>query len=174
MAGPLVELHPSNLVRTHYFLIFKSAKIFVVVSQVISDFAKISVSVPSISLGVLALFDTSWQVLSLILLCRWIRYKRTLARRMERRGSCRMCGKASGSTPTPKICFYTRRWRLKKSKDNYRGLCKNQWQKWKNNSWLIYPNFSLFLIFEQKSDFLPFFHWRILLMIYITDTSDYT
>ena len=48
MAGPILELHPSNLVRIHIFLSYKSAENFVTKSQVVLELAKISVSVPSI------------------------------------------------------------------------------------------------------------------------------
>ena len=44
---------PSNLVRIHFILSCKSAEIFVVIFQLVSNLAKISVSVPSISWGVL-------------------------------------------------------------------------------------------------------------------------
>ena len=49
VAGPFFEPHPSNLVRIHFSLSCKNAEIFVVIFQVISNLAKISVSVPSIS-----------------------------------------------------------------------------------------------------------------------------
>ena len=49
LAGPFFELHPLKLVRIHFFRSCKDAKIFVMISQVVSDLAKISVSVPSIS-----------------------------------------------------------------------------------------------------------------------------
>ena len=55
VAGPFFEPHPSNLVRFHFFLSCKNAKIFVVIFQLVSNWAKISVSVPSISWGVLGL-----------------------------------------------------------------------------------------------------------------------
>ena len=50
-------LHPPNLVRIHFLPSCKNAEIFVVISQVVSDLAKISVSVPSISWGVLGLMQ---------------------------------------------------------------------------------------------------------------------
>ena len=49
VAGPFFEPHPSNLVRIRFFLSCKNAEIFVVISLGVSDLAKISVSVPSIS-----------------------------------------------------------------------------------------------------------------------------
>ena len=49
VAGPFFEPHPSNLVRIHYFVSYKNAEIFVMISQIVSELAKISVSVPSIS-----------------------------------------------------------------------------------------------------------------------------
>ena len=55
MAGPIFELHPSNLVRIHMFLSCKNAENFVTKSLVVLELAKISVSVPSISRGVLGL-----------------------------------------------------------------------------------------------------------------------
>ena len=55
VAGPFFEPHPSNLVRIHYFLSCENSEIFVVIFQVVSNLAKISVSVPSISRGVLGL-----------------------------------------------------------------------------------------------------------------------
>ena len=48
VAGPFFERHPPNLVRIHFLLSCKNAEIFVVISQVVSDLAKISVSVLSI------------------------------------------------------------------------------------------------------------------------------
>ena len=54
VAGPFFEPHPSNLVRIHFILSCKSAEIFVVIFQLVSNLAKISVSVLSISWGVLA------------------------------------------------------------------------------------------------------------------------
>ena len=59
-AGLNFELHPSNLVRSHTFLSCKNAEIFVVILQVVSNLAKISVSVPSISWGVLGLENIVW------------------------------------------------------------------------------------------------------------------
>ena len=53
VAGPFFEPHPSNLVRINFYLSCKNTEIFVVISQVVSNLAKISVSVPSISWGVL-------------------------------------------------------------------------------------------------------------------------
>ena len=55
VAGPFFELHPWNLVRMHFYLSCKSAKIFVGLAQMAKDLAKISVSVLSISWGVLGL-----------------------------------------------------------------------------------------------------------------------
>ena len=55
LTGPFFELHPPNLVRIHFFLGYKDAEIFVMIAQVVSDLAKISVSVLSISWGVLGL-----------------------------------------------------------------------------------------------------------------------
>ena len=55
VAGSFFEPHPSNLVRIHFILSCKSAEIFVVIFQLVSNLAKISVSVPSISRGVLVL-----------------------------------------------------------------------------------------------------------------------
>ena len=49
VASPFFEPRPSNLVRIHFFLSCKSAEIFVVIFQLVSNLAKISVSVPSIS-----------------------------------------------------------------------------------------------------------------------------
>ena len=49
IAGPIFELHPSNLVRIHMFLSCKNAENFVIKSQVVLELAKISVSVLSIS-----------------------------------------------------------------------------------------------------------------------------
>ena len=49
VAGPIFELHPSNLVRIYIFLCCKSAENFVTKSQVVLELAKISVIVPSIS-----------------------------------------------------------------------------------------------------------------------------
>ena len=53
VAGILFELHPPNLVRFHFFHSCKNAEILVVISVVVSDLPKISVSVLSISGGVL-------------------------------------------------------------------------------------------------------------------------
>ena len=47
--GPFFEVHPLNLVRIYFFISCKNAEIFEMISQVVSDFANISVSVPSIS-----------------------------------------------------------------------------------------------------------------------------
>ena len=55
VVGPIFEPHPSNLVRIHFFLSCKNAEIFVVIFQVVSNLAKISVSVPSIPWGVIGL-----------------------------------------------------------------------------------------------------------------------
>ena len=54
VAGLFLEPHPSNLVRNHFFLSCKNTEIFVVIFQVVSNLAKISVGVPSIPWGVLA------------------------------------------------------------------------------------------------------------------------
>ena len=53
VAGLLFEPHSSNLVWIHYFVKCKSAEFFVMISQIVSELAKISVSVSSISWGVL-------------------------------------------------------------------------------------------------------------------------
>ena len=53
-AGLIFKPHPSNLVRIHFLPSCKNAKKFFMISKVVSDLAKISVSVPSISWGVLA------------------------------------------------------------------------------------------------------------------------
>ena len=55
VAGPFFEPQPSNLVRIHFFLSCKDAEIFAVIFQLVSNLAKICVSVPSISWGVLDL-----------------------------------------------------------------------------------------------------------------------
>ena len=67
VAGPIFEPHPSNLVRIRFYLSCKNAEIFVVIFQVVSNLAKISVSVPSISWGVLGLLNSKdpWNVLCL-------------------------------------------------------------------------------------------------------------
>ena len=49
MASLFFELHPSNLVRNSFFSSCKNTEIFVVISQMVSDLAKISVIVLSIS-----------------------------------------------------------------------------------------------------------------------------
>ena len=49
VAGSIFELHPPNFVRIHIFMSCKNAEIFVMISQVVSDLAKISVSQTSIS-----------------------------------------------------------------------------------------------------------------------------
>ena len=54
IAGSFFELHLPNLVRINFLLSCKNAGTFVVISQVVSDLAKISESVPSIYWGVLA------------------------------------------------------------------------------------------------------------------------
>ena len=53
MAGPFFESHLLNLVRIHFSLTYKNAEVFVRLSQMACDLAKISVSVLFISLGVL-------------------------------------------------------------------------------------------------------------------------
>ena len=64
VAGPFFEPHPSNLVRINFYLSCKNAEIFVMISQVVSDWEKISLSVMS----------TSWVVLDSCL-----HFKRTCA-----------------------------------------------------------------------------------------------
>ena len=49
VAGPIFELHPSNLVRNHIFYSCKSAEILVRLSQVVLNLAKSVWSVLSIS-----------------------------------------------------------------------------------------------------------------------------
>ena len=49
VAGSIFELHPPNFVRIHFFMSCKNAEIFVMISQVVPDLAKISVSQTSIS-----------------------------------------------------------------------------------------------------------------------------
>ena len=49
VAGLFFEPHPSNLERMHFFFSCKNAEIFITISQIFSELAKISVSVPSIS-----------------------------------------------------------------------------------------------------------------------------
>ena len=53
VAGLIFKPHPSNVVRIHFLPSCKNAKRFFMISKVVSDLAKISVSVPSISWGVL-------------------------------------------------------------------------------------------------------------------------
>ena len=53
VADPIFELCPWNLVRIDIGLCCKRAEIFIRISQMVLDLAKISVSVPSISWGVL-------------------------------------------------------------------------------------------------------------------------
>ena len=53
MAGSVSELHPPNSERIHLIMSCKNAEIFVMISQVVSDLAKISVSAPSIPREVL-------------------------------------------------------------------------------------------------------------------------
>ena len=53
VAGPIFELHPSNLVRNHIFYSCKSAEILVRQSQVVLNLAKSAYSVLSSSLDVL-------------------------------------------------------------------------------------------------------------------------
>ena len=55
VAGSIFELHPPNFVRIHIFFSCKNAEIFVMISQLVPDLAKISVSETSISWDVLAL-----------------------------------------------------------------------------------------------------------------------
>ena len=55
MAGSVSKLHPPNFERIHFFMSCKNAEIFVMISQVVSDLAKISVSAPSIPREVLGL-----------------------------------------------------------------------------------------------------------------------
>ena len=57
VAGSIFELHPPNFVRIHFFMSCKNAEIFVMISQLVPDLAKISVSETSISWDVLALRD---------------------------------------------------------------------------------------------------------------------
>ena len=54
VAGPIFEQHPSNLVRIYTFLSCKNAENFVTKSQMVLELGKISVSLLSISRGVLA------------------------------------------------------------------------------------------------------------------------
>ena len=53
MAGLFFELYPPNFVRIHISVSCKSAEIFIRISQVVSDSAKINLSVQSISWGLL-------------------------------------------------------------------------------------------------------------------------
>ena len=55
VAGPIFELHPSNLVRNHIFHSYESAEILVRKSQVVLDLAKSAWSVLTISLDVCVL-----------------------------------------------------------------------------------------------------------------------
>ena len=55
VAGSIFEPHPPNFVRIHLFMSCKNAKIFVMISQVVPDLAKISVSQMSISSDVLGI-----------------------------------------------------------------------------------------------------------------------
>ena len=55
VAGVFLMLHPPNLVRIHLTPSFKNAESLFMISQLAEDLAKISVSLPSISRGVLAL-----------------------------------------------------------------------------------------------------------------------
>ena len=48
MAGSIFELHPPNVGRIHFFISCENAEIFVMISQMVSDLAKITVSVPFI------------------------------------------------------------------------------------------------------------------------------
>ena len=52
-AGSIFEPHPPNFVRIQFFMSCKNAEIFVMISQLVSDLAKISVSETSISWDVL-------------------------------------------------------------------------------------------------------------------------
>ena len=63
MAGPIFELHPSNLVSNHIFHSCKSAEILVRKSQVFLDLAKSAWSVLSISLDVLGSEYTLFEIL---------------------------------------------------------------------------------------------------------------
>ena len=56
VAGSIFEPHPPNFVKIHFFMSCKNAEIFVMISQVVPDLAKISVSQTSISWDVLGLF----------------------------------------------------------------------------------------------------------------------
>ena len=58
VADPIFELYPWNLVRIDIGLSCKSAEIFIRISQIVLDLAKISVSIQSISWGVLGLLQT--------------------------------------------------------------------------------------------------------------------
>ena len=49
VAGSIFELHPSNFVIIHIFLSCKNAEIFVMKSEVVLEFKKISLSVLSIA-----------------------------------------------------------------------------------------------------------------------------
>ena len=55
VAGLFFEPQPPNLARIHFFNICNNAEILVMISQLVSDLPKISVSVLSISRGVFAL-----------------------------------------------------------------------------------------------------------------------
>ena len=49
VASSIFELHPPNFERIHFLMSCKNAEIFVMISEVVSDLAKISVSQMSIS-----------------------------------------------------------------------------------------------------------------------------
>ena len=55
VAGSIFEPHPPNFVRIQFFMSCKNAEIFVMISQLVPDLAKISVSETSISWDVLVL-----------------------------------------------------------------------------------------------------------------------
>ena len=55
MAGLFFEPGPPNLVRIHFELSCKNAEILVIISKVVTELAKISLSVQSISREVLGL-----------------------------------------------------------------------------------------------------------------------
>ena len=58
VAGSIFEPHPPNFVRIQFFMSCKNAEIFVMISQLVPDLAKISVSETSISWDVLGLIYT--------------------------------------------------------------------------------------------------------------------
>ena len=59
VAGSIFEPHPPNFVRIQFFMSCKNAEIFVMISQVVPDLAKISVSQTSISRDVLVLSNVN-------------------------------------------------------------------------------------------------------------------